>query len=353
MIKPRKSVMDMEEYKPPTSGMENYLKLDFNENTKGCSPNVIKALRKIRNQGLVAYPEYGKLKESLAKYCKVNINEILPTNATDEAIKTVIETYIEKGKDEIIIPVPTFAMFRFYAQLNEAIIKEICYNRDLTFPTNKVLDEINKKTKIVVIVNPNNPTGTSVNYEDIIKILEKAKKDDSIVLIDEAYYQFYGKISIPLIKRYDNLIVLQTFSKAFGLAGARLGYIISNENNIKIMQKVLSPYSVNSLASACGQAALKDLNYVKRYVKGVEESKKILYKSLNSLNIEYYKSDANFVLLSIGKKSGYFCKNLKENGILVRDRSSDPLLDGCVRVTVGTKKQTLQLIRALRLVVRK
>ncbi len=353
MINPRKAVLEMEEYNPPTSGRESYLRLDFNENNLGCSPNVIRALKKITNSSLSVYPEYGKLREALAGYCKVNVNEILPANATDEAIKTVIEAYIEKGRDEIIIPVPTFAMFKFYAQLNEAIIKEVLYNKDLSFPTKKILNEINKKTKIVVLVNPNSPTGTSIKEEDIIKIIEKAKEYNSIVLVDEAYFQFYGTTSVPLIKKYDNLIVIQTFSKAFGLAGARLGYIISNEQNIKIMQKALSPYSVNSLASVCAQAALEDLDYVNDYVKEVEESKKILYKSLKSLDIEYYKSDANFVLLKIRKESKYFCQRLKEDGILVRDRSSDPLLEGCVRVTVGTRKQTVQLINSLKSAVKK
>ena len=168
MIKPRKSVMEMEEYKPPTYGRENFIRLDFNENTKGCSPNVIKSLRRINFAGMSIYPDYSNLRKILAKYCRIKEDEILPTNATDEAIKTVVETYIEKGKDEIIIPVPTFAMFKFYAQLNDALIKEILYNADLSFPTDKILGQISKKTKIIVLVNPNNPTGTSVRNSDII-----------------------------------------------------------------------------------------------------------------------------------------------------------------------------------------
>src|SRR3989338_2424146 len=347
MIKPRKAVLEMQEYKPPTSGREDFLRLDFNENTSGCSPKVLEALKKINSNSLATYPEYNELRKKLAEYCNVNTDEILPTNATDEAIKTVIETYAEKGKDEIIIPTPTFAMFKFYAQLNEAVLKEVLYNDDLSFPTNKVLDSINKKTKIVILVNPNNPTGTSIKDEDIIKIIEKAKKNYALVFIDEAYWQFYGKTSIPLIKKYDNLIVTQTFSKAFGLAGLRLGYIISNKENIKNIAKALSPYSVNNAAIKCGMAALEDLPYVNNYAKEVSESKKIIYGELESLRIKYFRSDANFVLLSLGKNSGYFCKKLKEEGILVRDRSTDKLLDGCVRITIGTKKQTEELAKAI------
>src|SRR3989344_466597 len=352
MIKPRKAVLKMKEYNPPTSGRENSIRLDFNENTIGCSPNVIKVLRKIQRYPLAMYPEYINLRKNIAKYCNVNTDEIIATNGTDEAIKTIIESYIEKGKDEIIIPVPTYAMFEFYAQLNEAAIKEINYNNDLSFPAKNILDVISAKTKIVILVNPNNPTGTSINQKEIIRIIQKAKKCKSIVLIDEAYYQFSRKTSIPLIKKYDNLFVIQTFSKAFGLAGLRLGYIISNKNNIKVIGKVLSPYSVNTVAAICASEALKDSTYIKNYVKEINKSKKLLCRELFNLGIQFYKTYTNFVLLKIGSQAAIFCDKLKELGILVRNRSSDQLLQGCVRITLGTVKQTRQLIIALRQVIK-
>jgi histidinol-phosphate aminotransferase len=347
MIKPRKAVIDMEEYNPPTSGRENFLRLDFNENTKGCSAQVLKVLKNIKADYLSIYPEYSELRKALAGYCKVSLDNVMPTNATDEAIKTVIETYVEKGKDEVIIPTPTFAMFKFYAQLNEAVVREVLYNEDLRFPTGKVLSAINQKTKLVVLVNPNSPTGTSIVDEDIIKIIKKSGENDALVLIDEAYFQFYGKTSIPLIKKYDNVIVMQTFSKAFGLAGFRLGYIISNKSNIKNIQKVISPYSVNSIAVASAFAALNDQKYIKDYVTEVNKSKELFYRSLDSLKVKYFKSDANFVLLSLEKKADSFCRQLKQEGILVRDRSMDKLLYGCVRVTLGTLEQTKRLIYAI------
>jgi len=352
MIKPRKAVIEMEEYTPPTSGRESYLRLDFNENTIGCSPKVIKALKSLKPGDLAAYPEYKKLREELADNCNVNAAEVLPTNGADEAIKAIIEAYIEKGKDRIIIPAPTFAMFKFYAQLNEAVIKEAPYNDNLSFPAERVLDEINRKTKIVVLVNPNNPTGASIKKKDIIKIIEKAQKNSAVVLIDESYSQFTGKTSIPLIKKYDNLFITQTFSKAFGLAGIRLGYVISNEENINFIRKLLSPYSVNSVAVICAFAALKDLYCVRKYVTEIKKSKLLLYKELIKLGIKYYKSDANFILLKIGQEADTFCQKLKEFRILIRNRSNDALLEGCVRVTIGAKNQTKRLILALRQVIK-
>ena len=170
--------------------------------------------------------------------------------------------------------------------------------------------------------------------------------------MDEAYYQFYGKTSIPLIKRYDNLFIAQTFSKAFGLAGLRLGYIISNKNNIKIIQKALSPYSVNIVAVICASTTLKNTNYIKKYVTEIRTSKKILYNELDKLGINYYKSDANFVLVKIGGKASEFCEKLRKKGILVRNRSSDQLLDGCVRITLGIIMQTKRLIKELPQIIR-
>lgn len=352
MIKPRRAVMEMQSYNPPTSNRGGMMRLDFNENTDGCSDNAIKLLRKIKKSALSAYPEYNELRKEMAKYCNVKEEEIIAANGADEAIKTIIETYIERVKDEIVIPVPTYAMFKFYAQLNEASIKEVAYNRDLSFPTERVLGAINTKTKIIVLVNPNNPTGTSIDAKDKIKIIEKAKRFNSLVLMDEAYAQFYGKTSIPLIKKYDNLFIVQTLSKAFGLAGLRLGYIISDESNIKIIQKVLSPYSVNVVAAICASIALEDSRFIKEYLKEVRAGKQILYKELDYLGIKYYKSDANFVLAKIGANADEFCKKLREKGILVRNRSGERLLAGCVRVTIGTTVQTKRLIKEMRRIVR-
>lgn len=349
MIKPKESVQKMKLYNPPTAGRAGFVRLDFNENTLGCSPKVIKALKNLTSEEISTYPEYSKLRKKLANYLKIKKEEVFATNASDEAIKVVMDVYVDKN-DEIILPEPTFAMFRFYAELAGAKIKSIVYNRDLSFPKNKILNSINKKTKLVVLVNPNNPTGTSIKREDIIKILNKAK--NSIVLLDEAYYQFTGESCVDLINKYNNLIILQTFSKAFGMAGLRLGYVISNKNNIADMLKASSPYSVNVSAVKAAFAAIDDKEYVEKYVKESIESKKMLYKELKKLNIKAYPSAANFVLAYFGDKASGACSKLRKKNILVRNRSSDIMLDGCVRITCGTRKQTSMLIKELKNILR-
>lgn len=342
MIKPKKTVQEMAPYYPPTSNRSNFIRLDFNENTIGCSPKVIEALKSVTANELCMYPDYQELRKLIADFNKVDILNIIPTNAGDEAIMLVMNTFIDKG-DTILLPSPTFAMFKFYAQLNGANIKKIQYNDDFSFPINQLLNSITDEVRLIVLVNPNNPTGTSIDKKDIIKILDKAKK--SIVLLDEAYYDFTQETCIELIETYPNLVILRSFSKAFGLGGLRLGYLISNKNNIEIFQKVNSPYSITSLATRIIKAALEDYDFVQDYVSEIKTNKEYLYQEFTRLNIKYYTGSANFFLADFGKNYKDVFNGLKENNILLRDRNS--YVRNCLRITVGTKKQCELLIKFL------
>ncbi|GAG08939.1 unnamed protein product, partial [marine sediment metagenome] len=265
----------------------------------------------LTDEDLAAYPEYAEFKIKLASYLGIKEGNLLLTNATDEAISVIVQTYINEG-DEVLIPVPSFAMFRFYAQVAGAKISEILYKNNLEFPTKKVLNKISKKTKLIVLCNPNNPTGTQIDKKDIIKILEKAK--DSIVLVDEAYNQFSKESCTELIDDYENLIVIQTFSKAFGLGGLRLGYILSNDANIKDIGRVLSPYSVNSAAVKSASAALDDKEYIDWYVMQVLKGKKYVLEEFEKLKIKVYTTNANFFLAKFGKETPDIVAKLRQKG---------------------------------------
>ncbi|MEE9323045.1 MAG: histidinol-phosphate transaminase [Candidatus Aenigmarchaeota archaeon] len=346
MIKPRLSVREMINYDPPKEGRKGKLRLDFNENTIGCSPEVIKAISKLKPEDFAVYPEYFEMTKRLARYAGVKDSEIMPVNATDEAIMCVMNTYVEKG-EEVLIPIPTFAMFKFYASIAGANVKEILHNKDLSFPTARFIKAMNKNTKVVVLANPNNPTGSSISEKDILKIVKKAKEFKALVFIDEAYYEFYGKSSKGLIKKYDNVIVTRTFSKAFGLAGIRLGYILSNEENIRNLLKANSPYSISSLAVKSIFAALEDKDFVKGYVRETKKAKKIMFKRLKEFGIKTYPTSANFLIVKFGDNALEIYRKLKEKGILVRDRTKYPLLKGCLRIGIGTVEQTEIFLREL------
>ncbi|MFH1642084.1 MAG: histidinol-phosphate transaminase [Nanoarchaeota archaeon] len=339
---PKKNIINMEDYIPPLDGRRGMLRLDFNENTLGPSPKVLETLRNLKDTEISAYPEYAQFQQKLSDYLKIDLKNLVITNATDEAISVIMQTYISPG-DQVIIPVPTFAMFKFYAEVAGAKITEVLLNPNLQFPLKRVLKQITKKTKLVIVCSPNNPTGLIIKRKDIVKVLETG----ALVLVDEAYSQFSGESCSDLIDKYSNLIVIQTFSKAFGLGGLRLGYALSNEAIIKNLKKVRSPYSVNSAAVKAGLAALDDKDYLQWYIKQIKLGKKYVYDEFEKLRIKTYPTDANFFLAKFGKNAEDIVEKLKTKGILVRDRSSYKLLKGCVRITIGTKTQMKQLVKAI------
>jgi histidinol-phosphate aminotransferase len=334
----------MAPYSPPTAGREDKLRLDFNENTVGCSPKVAEFLKSRISEGLLpVYPEYVEAKRDLAAHFKVQEDEMLLTNGTDEAIQVLMTTYVDDG-DEVIILQPSYAMYKFYAQVAGGWIRDIPYRKDtLGFPLEEVLNTLHADTRAILISNPNNPTGTAVRIEGIERILKRAPR--TAVLIDEAYYEFCGTTAIRLIRTYPNLFVSRTFSKVYGMAAMRLGCLFSHPENIKFLHKAQSPYSVNMLAALAARAAVSDSDYIRRYVTEVLAARELVYVGLEKLGIAYYESEGNFVLMRIGERSIEVRDKLREAGVLVRDRSYE--IAGCVRVTVGTRDQMRQFLAEL------
>jgi histidinol-phosphate aminotransferase len=343
-ISPRPAVQSMAPYHPPTAGRAGKLRLDFNENTVGCSPNVIEALKEALDPaGLTIYPEYGEAKAAVAAYFQVPPSNMLFTNGTDEAIQVFINTYVDDGQHVLLLK-PAYAMYRFYAEVAGARIIDLAYPQpDLEFPLQTVLDNITADTRAILISNPNNPTGTGISLHGIERILAHAKQ--AVVLIDEAYYEFSGVTALGLIETHPNLFVCRTFSKVFGMAGMRLGCLFSHDANIEYLHKAQSPYSVNSLAVIAAQAAVADTEYLQSYVAEVLAARELLCLGLEKLGITYVPSSANFVLARFGDRAIAVRDALRDQAILVRDRSYEA--PGCVRITVGTREQTRKLLTAL------
>ena len=334
----------MAPYSPPTAGRADKLRLDFNENTVGCSPLVIAALRQLLEAGALAvYPEYGEARQAIARYFRVAPEQFIFTNGTDEAIQVFINTYVDDG-DEVVLLKPSYAMYRFYAQVAGAKLREVEYPPPgMEFPLQAVLDAITPETRAVILANPNNPTGTGVGLLGIERILHRARR--AVVLVDEAYYEFCGVTALTEIERLPNLFVSRTFSKVFGMAAMRLGCLFSHPANIEFLHKAQSPYSVNSLAVLAAQAAVSDAAYIQNYVAEVLAARELLCVGLEKLGIGYVPSSANFVLANLGARAIEVRDALRAQGILVRDRSYEA--PGCVRMTVGTREQTRRLLAAL------
>ncbi|MGH9659276.1 MAG: pyridoxal phosphate-dependent aminotransferase, partial [Bryobacteraceae bacterium] len=255
----------------------------------------------------------------------------------------LVNTYVDDG-DGVIVLKPSYAMYKFYAQVAAARVREVPYRPgDLAFPLEELLKAITPRVRAVLIANPNNPTGTGATLRAIERILKRARR--AAVLIDEAYYEFCGVTARGLIEAHPNLFVSRTFSKVYGLAGMRLGCLISQAANIAYLHKAQSPYSVNSLAAMAAQEAVRDPGYIRDYVTEVLAAREALYVGLEKMSIPYFPSQANFVLMRAGARAIRVRDALRAKGVLVRDRSYE--IAGCVRVTVGTREQTRRFLAAL------
>ncbi len=342
--RPRAAVREMSPYVPPTGGRTGKLRLDFNENTVGCSPRVLRALKKNATRELLSvYPEYEGARQRVAPFFGVKPDQMTFSDGTDEAIQVLVSTYVDHG-DEVVIPWPTFPIFRVAVELAGGTPRFIPYAEpELAFPLRQLLGAITGKTRLVLIANPNNPTGSAIGLADIEKILRKARS--AAVLIDEAYFEFYGVTALELLKRYPNLFVSRTFSKVYGMAGLRVGCLFSRAENISAFRKVQSPYSVNSLAIICAIEAIQDQDYIQTYVAEVLESRDILRSGLDHLGLPYFATEANFVLVKFGAGAKDVDQGLREKGLLVRDRSHE--VPGTIRITAGKKSQVRKLLKLL------
>jgi histidinol-phosphate aminotransferase len=343
MLKVRDAIAKMGSYRPPVSGRSG-LRLDFNENTSGCSPRVLAKLRTLTPEALTIYPDRGPSERIMAQFLGISSDEVLLTNGVDEAIHLICEAYLD-DQSEVLIATPTFGMYEVYAQQTGAAVVRIQADQDFSFPTQRLLNAISPRTRVVLIANPNNPTGTAASEADLISILKAAPH--AAVLLDEAYFEFYGRTLLPRLREFQNLFIARTFSKAYGLAGLRVGALCGSKEQLAYIRKIVTAYNVNVAALFCLPEALADAAFVTAYVSQVKEGRDSLCKALDQSGVKFWPSEANFVLLYIGEKSGSFVKKMREQDILVRDRSSDPGCAGCVRITLGTESQTKLLLDVL------
>jgi len=333
----------MKEYYPPL-GCRDALRLDFNENTLACSPKVREVLGRISAGELTRYPEREPVEAIVAQYLGLDAAELALTNGVDEAIHVLFEAFLEEG-DELLLPVPTYTMYEVYASATAARVVPVLAGDDLRFPFEQLLAAITPKTKIIAIANPNSPSGTVATREQLLEIARRAPH--AVVLVDEAYFHFYGKTLIDKVGKIPNLIVSRTFSKAYGLAGLRIGLLAGPVELMRWIRRVLSPYSVNSVALACLPAAIEDETYLNWYAGEVKAARAEFEVALDAAGVHRWASRANFILTRIGPRHAEFVRQMSAAGVLVRDRSSDPGIDGCVRITIGTREQMRQAATAL------
>ena len=342
----RKAIREMSHYKPPLEGrsQSGFLLLDFNERTTPVSPKIKQALVDYLNQDrLHLYPEYGDFLCELSDYIGTDQGQVMITNGSDQGIDIIYRTVSEPG-DEAIVPAPTFAMLVHSAEVNGLRLFRPAYTDDYQYPLNEVLSLITEKTKVIVVCNPNSPTGTLLEPENIVRLAKAAPH--AAILVDECYYEYSQTTVRDYINACSNIFITRTFSKTWGLASLRLGYIISCAENIENLLKVRGPYDMNKLAIVAASAALDDSSFMDAYVKEViDVSRPMLSAFLEKRGIRFWPSKSNFILL-YPPNAEQMVKGLREQGILVRPQRG-PKIEGTVRITIGTSEDTRRLIAAL------
>jgi len=346
VLSPKESVRAVPAYHPPLAGRDG-LRLDFNENTVGCSPRVLEKLQRLTADDLTKYPERHAVETAVAGFLKVKAAETLLTNGVDEAIHLLCQTYLGPG-DDVLIVAPTYSMYRIYGMAAGANVISVPLGKNFGFPVTELKQRVTSRTRLIAIANPNNPTGTVATCDQLLELVRAAP--NAAVLVDEAYVEFYGQTMIEYRSDSANLFVARTFSKAYGMAGLRVGVLIGNPEQMSAVRLVCSPYNVNAVALASVPEAIRDQSYLAEYVGGVLEARGRLQNWLVLSGIEFWRSEANFVLLRVGSSkadSARFVEKMRLRGILVRDRSSDHGCEGCVRITLGPGEHADRLLEAL------
>jgi histidinol-phosphate aminotransferase len=324
--------------------VESIIKLDGNENPYGCSPKVNQALAGYPYLNI--YPDNGQtvLRKLLEGYAGVDAGHIVAGGGSNQLIDLVLRLFVNKG-DEVINCVPTFGIYRFSTMLCGGALVEVPRDENFAVNVDAVKAAIGKKTKLIFLANPNSPTGNIAPRTDILEILDIGLP----VVVDEAYYEFSQETVAPLVRQYQNLMVLRTFSKWAGLAGLRVGYGLFPPEIADYLQKIKMPYNVNVAALVAIQESLKDIDYLLNRVKAIISERERLFNELKKIKwLRPFPSQANFVLCSVlDGKASELQQKLQNKGILVRYFAQPPLQNS-VRISVGKPEHTDALIKALR-----
>lgn len=336
-----------EKLSTPASG----LRLHLNENTGGCSPAVLEALRTITAEACAFYPDYSDATAAVASRLAIPASHVLLTNGLDEGIlAAALMTLRGSGQAdpfEAIVVVPAFDMYAGCTRAAGGRVVPVPLGPDFAFPLEGVLAAVTGRTRIVFITSPHNPTGLTVARESILAIARAIP--GVLVFVDEAYVDFGGETLVlePLLDRHPNLVIGRTFSKAYGLAALRAGALVAAPATLDGLRESLPPYSINIAAAVALPAAVRDIQHYTWYLAEVRESKRLLYAAFDRLGVEYWRSDANFVLARFGGRSAEVTAGLRARGVYVRSRSADPGCEDCVRITAGVVAHTAACIAAI------
>jgi histidinol-phosphate aminotransferase len=333
----RKNIRDMEPY---SSARDEF---------QGTASVYLDANESPFNNGLNRYPDplQLKLKSKISRLKNVFPEQIFLGNGSDEAIDLLLKAFCEPGFDNVVAMKPTYGMYKVCAEVNDINYIEVSLDKDFNLHIDDLLKAINRKTKLIFLCSPNNPTGSSLLESDILHLLDRF---DGIVVLDEAYIDFSERSSLlSKLNDYPNLVILQTFSKAWGLAGIRLGMAFGSQEVIRVLNKIKYPYNINILTQEKAIENIGSLDQLNQHIIAIKEERQKMVLKLKELSFvkHVYPSDANFLLVKVDEAESLY-QYLLKNEIIVRDRSKLALCEGCLRITIGTEKENASLMKALK-----
>jgi len=351
----QKEVRDLSCYEVKTilgqKTKEKIVKMNLNENFAMPNETIKKLLLDAcRSIDVRAYPPpRGSLAiKAISSFLGFNESEISVANGADEIMDLLMKVFVRKGSKVMVVE-PSFPMYTFFAQLYGGSKVTVMLEPDFRLNVDAILKKADKDTRLLFVCSPNNPTGNQFRESDIKRLLQEFK---GVVVVDEAYADFAPYSVLNWIKDYDNIAVLRSFSKAFGLAGLRLGYLVSNRSIVKYVQRVVGPFNVNSVTQRTIALALEKWSYFEQQIKFVVDEREWLMKNLRQLDgVNPYPSDANFILFKVTKEnltSAIVTERMENRIVLVKDRGHLPLLENCIRVTVGTRNMNETFLSALK-----
>jgi histidinol-phosphate aminotransferase len=338
------------------------LRLHLNENTAGCSPKVLDAIHRITAEDVATYPDYEAAVRETANHIGADPDWVVLTNGLDDGLLLAAIAYLtprapeglvalgatplaSSGVPEQILMLPTFEPYIVNAKALGARTVAIPAGPDFAYPLDKVLASISMNTRMILINTPHNPSGRPVSDADIRAVITRAPH--AVVFIDEAYHDFQGVNFLHLTREFPNVMIGRTFSKAYGLAGIRIGIVVAPPALLEPIRYVMPLFNLNSVAVAALRAAIADPQFMPWCVAQARESKRLLYDALTRLGLPHWKSETNFVLVNAGARCQEIVAGLIARGVLVRDRSREPGCAGCFRITMGPVEHTRAAIAAL------
>lgn len=344
-IRLRKAIEEFRERPPMRENRKGMLRLDMNESMGFCSPKVRAALQRLSREEIAMYPEKDSATARIARFFGVSAAELILTAGIDDGLRLIADVFLERGRTVLLVD-PTFTMYHFHAEQREARIRRLSCDDDMRFPLDEVLRALKHGPEVFFLANPNNPTGALLDKGALEEILDAASR--TLVVMDEAYFEFSGVTALPWIRQRKNLVVTRTFSKAAGLAGLRIGCVFAHRETAKFLKRAQAPFPIGLAPLVAAEAALKDGAFTRSAAAEVMRGRELLAEGLRELGVRVFPSAANFVLADFGARGPQVIHALAKRRILIRDQAASVGRPGFARITAGKPAQMRRFLSELK-----